>query len=143
MRDVQWSLPAWNRYANRWAKCQPRIEAILRADESAMEHMRAELAAARSEVQEKTDRIAALELTAASWSSYQPSSSASRPATSQPTGYQPYGSSSSSSLGGSWAWVWDKPPDPFKKSGWLNKMVAMLAAIYNQDSRRIEHLSRV
>jgi hypothetical protein len=35
------------------------------------------------------------------------------------------------------------PTDPNKKSGWLNKMVAMLAAIYNQDSKRIEHLSRV
>ncbi len=107
MAEVQWSFPAWNPHANPWAKCQPRIEAILRADESAMADMRAELAAALLDVKEKTARIAALELTAASWSNYQPGSSAS----SQPTGYQPYGSSSSSSSsqGGSWMWVWDKP----------------------------------
>jgi hypothetical protein len=169
MAEVQWSFPAWNPHANPWAKCQPRIEAILAADEMAMAALRAELAAALLDVKEKTARIASLEHTAASWKNYQPggsassqptgyqptgyqpygsssSSSSSQPTGYQPTGYQPYGSSSSSSSsqGGSWIWVWDKPPtDPNKKSGWLNKMVAMLAAIYHGDSKRIEHLARV
>ena len=135
MSDIHWSFPAANSSGpNKWVRCQPKLEASLRADELVVQQLKAELATALSSIKEKDDAIAALELAASSWKSwgdYQPSGLTS----GQPDGYA-YGSSSTSS-------TWKQPWAPPTKGGWMNKMIAMLSAIHLADDRRIEHLARV
>lgn len=131
MADVHWSFPAKNTTgSNRWVRCEPTLQASLRADGMMLRKLEAELATAVADIQTKDARIAALELAASapeSWSGYTGSSN-----------YGGGGASASSS-----SWQWPRNQEPAKKGGWLNKMVAMLAAIYNKDHRRIEDLSRV
>ena len=131
MADVHWSFPAKNTAgSNRWVRCEPTLQASLRADGIMLRQLEAELATAAADIRAKDARVAALELAAAaaeSWSGYSGGSNSGGGA----------GASSSS-----WQWS-SRSPEPPKKGGWLNKMVAILAAIYNQDHRRIQDLSRV
>ncbi len=140
--DVRWSFPAWNYYANPYVRVEPRLLASLTADAivlrraaDQLEDAQAELAQARAQLAEanatikvKNDKIAALELAATAGSSW-----------------QNYGGSSSSS---STSWRGHPEPEAYKswekpKGGWLNKMVAMLAALWHDDEGRVVHLCRV
>ena len=142
MSDIHWSFPAANSSGpNKWVRCQPTLEASLRADELLVQQLRAELATALSTIKDKEDAIAALELAASSWKSwvdYQPSGSQPSGSTSQQPGGYAWNTSSSSSSG-----TWNQPWAPPTKGGWMNKMIAMLSAIHHQNHRKIEHLARV
>ncbi len=134
-KDVRWSFPAWNHYANPYVRVEPRLQASLRADATVLgsaadqlEDAQAELAQTRAQLAAANARIAALELAAtaaSSWQNYDAGSSS----TSTTWQQQPQQQAS--------RWV-DKP-----KGGWLNKMVAMLAALWNDDEEKVVHLCRV
>jgi hypothetical protein len=130
MADVHWSFPAKSiSAANRWVRCEPTLQHSLRADGQLLASRDAIIAALELDIRTKDDRIAALELAASApevWKDYTASSSSG------------YGGGSSS---GSWT---QYPQDaPKRAGGWMNKMVAMLAAIYQRDETKIQHLAEV
>ena len=135
--DVLWSFPAWNRYNNPFVKMEPRLTHSLRADSTvlcqAADHLNeviAELADCKAQLAVANAKVAALELAATaarSWQNYGAGASSSSSSTSwnQPAAAQ--------------ASRWESKP----KGGWLNKMVAMLAALWNDDQEKVKHLAKV
>ncbi len=133
--DVLWSFPAWNRYNNPFVKMEPRLTHSLRADSTvlcqAADHLNeviAELADCKAQLAVANAKVAALELAATA-----------------ATSWQNYGAGASSSSSTSWNQPtasparWESKP----KGGWLNKMVAMLAALWNDDQEKVKHLAKV
>ena len=133
--DMKWSGPAWNRYHNPFVKMEPRLTHSLRADSTVLcqaanhpDEVIAELADCKAQLAVANAKVAALELAA----------------TAAPS-WQNYGAGASSSSSTSWNQPaapvarWESKP----KGGWLNKMVAMLAALWNNDQDKVKHLAKV
>ncbi len=118
MSDVHWFFPVKNiSHSNKWCRMEPSQTQLFKwvqTQDEKLKKLEADLAAATADLQTKDARIAALELAASE-------------ALSSP------GASSS---------TWQRS-DPAMKTGWKNKMAAILAAIHNQDSPRINHLAEV